>query len=157
MLDARTLIRPLLAAPFVVAGVNALRAGGRQPPAAKPAGGGIDPATLAKINGGVQVGAGALLAFGIVPRVASLVLSASAVSSMATDQRFWQEGEQSKREGQMVQFARSAGLLGGLLAATLDTGGRPSVFWSGRRAAERAARSVAETAGGVYHSLPLAS
>ena len=64
----------------------------------------------------------------------------------------------------MLQFAKNAGLLGGLLAAALDTGGRPSVFWSGRRAAGRAvqnvggaAQTVADTVTGAYHSLPVVS
>ena len=73
----------------------------------------------------------------------------------------------------MLQFAKNAALLGGLLAAALDTGGRPSVFWSGRRAAacaERrgaaqnvagsvggAAQTVADTVTGAYHSLPVVS
>ena len=86
MLNLRTLIRPLLAAPFIVGGVSALR---RSKPAAlsaaavtaptrKVGGTTIDPETLAKLNAGVQVGAGVVLALGFVPRLASLVLSALA-------------------------------------------------------------------------------
>ena len=40
------------------------------------------------------------------------------------------------------------------MAAALDTGGRPSVFWSGRRAAGRAAQTVADSVSGAYHTLP---
>ena len=57
----------------------------------------------------------------------------------------------------MIEFTKDAGMLGGLLAAALDTGGRPSVFWSGRRAAGRAAHNVADTVSGVYHTLPVVS
>jgi hypothetical protein len=57
----------------------------------------------------------------------------------------------------VTQIAKDAGLIGGLLAVSVDTGGRPSVFWTGRRAADRAARNVAETASGVYHALPVVS
>ena len=158
MLNLRTLIRPLLAAPFIVGGVNALR---RSKPAAlsaaptrKIGGSTIDPETFAKVNAGVQIGAGVVLALGFVPRLASLVLSASLVPTTITENRFWEEREPSTRRRQMIEFAKDAGMFGGLLAAALDTGGRPSVFWSGRRAAERAAHSVADTVTTAYHTLP---
>ena len=92
-----------------------------------------------------------------MPRLASLLLSASLVPTTIAGHRFWEEREPSARNRQMTQFAANAGLVGGLLAAALDTGGRPSVFWSGRRAAKRAAQNVAETASGVYHTLPVVS
>jgi hypothetical protein len=82
------------------------------------------------------------------------VLSASLVPPTLAGHRFWEEKEPSKRNTQLVQFAKNAGMLGGLLAAALDTGGRPSVFWSGRRAAGRAAHSVADTVTTAYHTLP---
>ena len=66
MLDLRTLIRPLLAAPFIVGGVNTLR---DPQPAAKSAadvvvpigksmGLGSNPESLVKLNAGVQIGGG---------------------------------------------------------------------------------------------------
>jgi uncharacterized membrane protein YphA (DoxX/SURF4 family) len=165
MLDLRTLIRPLLAAPFIVGGVNALRES--KPPSqsaadvAVPIGKAIglssDAETLIKINAAVQVGGGVVMALGFVPRVASLVLSASLVPTTIASHRFWEEREPSARNRQMTQFAKNAGMLGGLLAAAIDTGGRPSVFWSGRRAAGRAAQNVAESVSGAYHALPVVS
>ncbi len=87
MLDLRTLIRPLLAAPFIVGGVNTLR--DPQPaaqsaadvvvPIGKSMGLGSNPESLVKLNAGVQIGGGILLALGFVPRLASLLLSASLV------------------------------------------------------------------------------
>jgi putative oxidoreductase len=165
MFNLRTLVRPLLAAPFIVGGISNLRrskpaalsAAASAAPTRRAGGSGIDPETLAKVNGGVQVGAGAILALGFIPRLASLALSASLVSTTITEHRFWEEREPSTRKRQMIQFTKDAGLLGGLLASALDTGGRPSVFWSGRRAAERAAHNVADTVSGVYHTLPVVS
>jgi putative oxidoreductase len=176
MLDLRFLVRPMLAAPFIVGGLNVLRtpktsaraAADVAEPIANAVGLDASSEALVKANAGAQVGAGAALALGFFPRVAALVLGASVVPSTIAAHRFWDEREPAKRGEQMLQFAKSAGLLGGLLAAALDTGGRPSVFWSGRRAAGRAAQNVAGTVGGAaqtvadtvsgaYHSLPVVS
>jgi putative oxidoreductase len=161
MVDLRSLIRPLLAAPFIVGGLNTLRAprptadADAVAPIAEAVGLRQDPETLAKVNAGVQVGAGMLLAVGFVPRLAALALSASLVPETVAGLRFWEKKDAAARNEQLAEFARSAGLLGGLLAAALDTGGRPSVFWSGRRAAERAAHNVADTVSSAYHALPV--
>ena len=149
MLDLRTLTRPLLAAPFIVGGIGALRAPKPSAPAADE--------TLDKLNAGAQIVAGIALASGFFPRLASLVLSASIVPTTIAGHRFWEEDEPSQRNGQMVQFAKNAAVLSGLLATALDTGGRPSVFWSGRRAAGRAAQNVADTVTSAYQTLPLGS
>ena len=165
MFTVRTLIRPLLAAPFIVGGVNALR---QVQPITQPetevaasvgkaVGLSSNPETLVKVNAGMQLGAGVVMAFGFMPRLASLVLGASLVPTTVATHRFWEAREPAERNRLMLQFAKDAGLLGGLLAAALDTGGRPSVFWSGRRAAERAAHNVADTVSGVYHTLPVGS
>jgi putative oxidoreductase len=168
MFGPRSLSRALLAAPFIVGGVNALRAPSQMVPAAEEVGVPIaeqvglpeDPETLVKINAGVQVGAGALLALGVFPRAASLALAVTLVPTTLAGHRFWEQEGESKRE-QMFHFAKNAGMLGGLLAAALDTGGRPSVFWSGRRAAGHASEAIGDAASSVadvvtsaYHSLP---
>jgi putative oxidoreductase len=169
MLGTRTLIRPLLAAPFILGGIKSLRAPEVVAPAAADIATPIaeklglpsdDPEMLVKVNAAVQVGAGALLVFGFFPRAASLVLAASLVPTTLAGHRFW-EKQGDERTVQMTQFAKNAGLLGGLLAAALDTGGRPSVFWASRRAAQHAAGSVSDAAQTVatslehaYHSLP---
>lgn len=162
MLDMRTLIRPLLAAPFIVGGLQALKA--TKPMADKSADVSVpiaeavglpnDPETLVKLNACVQVGGGVVLAFGFVPRLASLVLGASLVPTTIAGHRFWAEDESSRRSAQLIQFAKNAGVVGGLLAAALDTGGRPSMFWSGRRAAGQVAQSVADTAAAAYRTIP---
>jgi uncharacterized membrane protein YphA (DoxX/SURF4 family) len=176
MLDLRFLVRPMLAAPFIIGGLNVLRtpqasaraAADVAEPIANAVGIDASSETLVKVNAGAQVGAGAALALGFFPRLAALVLGASMVPSTIAAHRFWDEREPAKRSEQMLQFSKNAALLGGLLAAALDTGGRPSVFWSGRRAASRAAESVsgtvggaaqtvADTVSGAYHSLPVVS
>ena len=162
MVDLRTLIRPLLATPFIVGGINALRA----PEAmaaksediavrvAEAVGLAADPVMLVKLNAGTQIGGGILLALGVAPRLASLVLSSSLVPTTIAGHRFWEHKEPGDRSAQLIQFAKNAGLLGGLLAAALDTGGRPSVFWTSRRAVGRAAHSIADSANTAYQVLP---
>ena len=162
MIDMRTLVRPLLAAPFIVGGISALRTprplAEKSADVAVPIAGAVglpkDPLTLVKVNAAVQVGAGLALLCGFVPRVTSLVLGASLVPTTIAGHQFWAERDPAKRNAQLMQFAKNAGVLGGLLAAALDTGGRPSVFWSGRRAAGHVAHSVADTAAAAYHTMP---
>lgn len=161
----RTLIRPLLAAPFIVGGINALRspeatadkAADVAIPVASAVGLPQNSETLVKLNAYVQVGGGVALALGFIPRLASLALATSLVPTTIAGHRFWAADDQTARNSQLIQFAKNAGMLGGLLTAALDTGGRPSVFWSGRRAAGQAAQSVADTVTGAYNALPGAS
>lgn len=108
-----------------------------------------DPETLVKLNAGVQVGAGALLALGLFPRAAAATLAASLLPTTLAGHRFWEETEPAQREGQRLQFLKNASILGGLLTAAVDTGGRPSVFWSSRRVAGRAAGSLSSAAQNV--------
>ena len=175
MFGPRSLVRPLLAAPFVLSGINTLRspaviaAAAADPnveevgrPIAEKVGLPTDSTTLVKVNAGIQLGAGALLALGFLPRPAAIALGASLVPTTLVAHRFWETKEPRERSTQIAQFAKNAGILGGLLMTALDTGGRPSVFWSSRRAAANAAnslsgvaQSVADSVGSAYHSLPV--
>jgi uncharacterized membrane protein YphA (DoxX/SURF4 family) len=168
MLGPRSLSRTLLAAPFIVGGLNALRAPAAVAPAAAQVGVPLaeqvgvtaQAETLVKVNAGVQIGAGALLVLGVVPRLASLALAGSLVPTTLAGHRFWEKSG-DERQQQLIHFVKNAGMLGGLLAAALDTGSRPSVFWRGRRAAVDAGSSLADVAQTVagtvthaYHALP---
>jgi uncharacterized membrane protein YphA (DoxX/SURF4 family) len=168
MFGPRSLSRALLAAPFVVGGINALRSPEKHTAVAEEVGVPIaeqlglpdDPKTLVRINAGVQIGAGALLALGVLPRPASVALAASLVPTTIAGHRFWEKTGPDRRT-QLIQFAKNAGLLGGLLAAALDTGGRPSLFWQARRAAGQAsttlgdaAQSVGDALASAYHAVP---
>lgn len=172
MFGPRSLSRALVAAPFIVGGIQALRSSQRLAPAAgdvadtlaEQVGLLADPETLVKVNAAVQIGGGVLLALGLAPRLTSIALAASLVPTTLEGHRFW-EAKGDDRHQQMMQFAKNAGMLGGLIALALDTGGRPSVFWQGGRAAGQAtevigdaAHSVADTVSGAvttaYHALP---
>ena len=113
----------MLAAPFIIGGVNALRAPAKMVPAAQEVGVPIaeqvglpeDPETLVKINAGVQIGAGALLALGIFPRVASLALAATLVPTTLAGHRFWEAEDDAERTQQTIQVLKNAAMFGGLL------------------------------------------
>jgi putative oxidoreductase len=161
MIGPRTLIRPLLASSFVVMGYQALRNPKPLQPAAADVGVPIaetvglpsDPVTLVKLNAAVQLGAGTLLALGRFPRAASLALAASLVPTTIAGHPFWEATDNDEKNTQIVHFLKNAGLLGGLLTSALDTGGRPSVFWSSRRWLRRTSHSIGSAAQSATHAV----
>lgn len=138
----RRIARPLLAAPFVTDGVRTLRAtpssgAGAESPSLSVGSVKLDPEQLARVTGAVQVGAGALLALGRFPRLASLALAASLVPATLTDQAWWKEEDPELRKDRRDRFLHSVGLFGGLLIAAADTHGKPSAAYRTRHAASR--------------------
>jgi uncharacterized membrane protein YphA (DoxX/SURF4 family) len=108
-----------------------------------------DPATLVRINGGVQVVAGLALATGRMPRISALVLAASLAPTTYAGHPFWEEKDKAARSAQRTQFFKNLSMMGGLLLASVDTEGRPGVAWRARRAARdvrREARQLAKQA-----------
>ncbi|GGC70069.1 hypothetical protein GCM10011410_23650 [Hoyosella rhizosphaerae] len=101
-----------------------------------------DPVTITRINAAVQIGAGALLASGRAPRLASGVLAGSLIPSTIVQHPFWAETDAAARAQQRAHFLKNVGLLGGLLIAAADTEGKPSLGWRARRAASRASDTV---------------
>ena len=76
-----------------------------------------DTETLVRINGGLQVVAGALLAIGKLRGIASVALIGSVIPTTLAGHRFWQETDKSKRTQQRIHFLKNLGLLGGLMLA----------------------------------------
>lgn len=152
----RRIARPMLAAVFVAGGVDALRNPAPRVKAAAPlvAKGEqvlpnditdkvpTDPDTLVKVNAGVQIGGGLLLATGKLPRLASLALAGSLVPTTLAGHAFWEESDAGAKAAQRTQFLKNVSLLGGLLIAAVDTQGKPSVAWRTRKGAERAQQAV---------------
>jgi uncharacterized membrane protein YphA (DoxX/SURF4 family) len=134
----RRLARPLLGLAFVSSGVDGLRDDGRRADRARSLGVG-DPARTTRAVAGVQVGAGALLVLGRFPRLASLALALTVVPESMTAHAFWAEQDKQDRQQQRSAFTRDLGLLGGLLVAVADTGGRESVPHRAKRKAKQAA------------------
>ncbi len=138
MSPLRTLARPLLASIFVVGGAAALKEPGGRVETVRAAG--LDqPERLVRVNAATQVVAGLALATGRLPRIAAAVLAGSLVPTTVVGHGFWSVPPE-RRQSEQIQFLKNVGLLGGLLLAVADTGGRESVPHAVSRAARRAAR-----------------
>jgi uncharacterized membrane protein YphA (DoxX/SURF4 family) len=95
-----------------------------------------------RINGAVQVVAGTLLALGRWPRLAAFTLAATLVPTTLAGHRFWETEDEQERRQQRIHFLKNASMLGGLLIASADTAGNPSLAWRSRHAAHTARREV---------------
>jgi len=129
----RAVARPMLASMFVAGGIAALRNASAMAPAAKPITDTIvplaqkagvplpeDPTTLVRINGGVHVLAGAMLATGRLPRLSALALAVTLVPTTAAGHPFWKVSETGEKTEQQIHFFKNLSMIGGLLMATLD-------------------------------------
>lgn len=162
----RRIARPLLSTVFIAGGIDSLR---NADPKAQAAGpflekavdtlpGSVtakmpsDPETLVKINAAVQIGAGTLLALGKAPRAASLVLAGTLLPTTLAGHDFWNVDDPQQRAMQRMQFYKNMTMLGGLLIAAVDTEGKPSLGWRGRRAARKAQESIAEALSNDEHA-----
>ena len=157
------LARPLLGGMFVVAGFDAFlhpeskiqKADAVASRLARMLGLPEDTKLLVRVNGGEQVGAGVLLAMGVLPRPMAAGLAASLVPTTLAGHPFWQESDPSTRSAQRLQFLKNASILGGLILAATDTDGRPSMSWRAHRALEHTASRVSDTASRAAHALPI--
>lgn len=150
----RRIARPLLGSIFIYGGYRTLRNSGSTAAAAAPlvdkATGVLpdspavpqDPQTWVRINAGVQLGGGLLLATGKLPRVASLTLAGSLVPTTYVEYPFWTETDPAARDEALTHFLQNVALLGGLIIAGFDTEGRPGVVWRTKRVAERVSDQV---------------
>ncbi|AQT82761.1 DoxX subfamily protein [Mycolicibacterium litorale] len=162
----RKVARPMLAAVFIGQGFDALRSPKPAAEAARPAleglqklpepvGSGVpsDPETFAKINAAVQIGGGLLLASGRLPRLASAVLAFTVIPANLGAHMFWAETDQQLKAQKRREFLTDMSLLGGLIIASADTAGKPSLGWRGRRAARKVSEAIASGVQGSSSSL----
>jgi uncharacterized membrane protein YphA (DoxX/SURF4 family) len=111
---------------------------------------------LVRVNSCVQLGAGTLFVLGVQQRLMALALIGSLVPTTIAGHAFWEIDDEAERRAQFLNFLKNGALIGGLVFAALDTGGRPSVFWSGRKAAEGIVASLAATAQDIDHGIKMA-
>ena len=155
MAFSRVIARPMLASMFLVGGFNAVRNASKLAPRAAGVTDRLvpllqkavpqlpsDPATLVRLNGGIQVAAGLALATGRAPRTSAAVLAATLVPTTAAGHRFWEEQDPAARTQQQLHFFKNVSMLGGLLIASGDTEGKPGVAWRTRRVAKDARREA---------------
>lgn len=148
----RRVARPLLAAAFIASGVDALLHPKPRVDAAKPlldkardaapSVPAVDPVLFVQAEAAVKVGAGMMLALGRAPRLAASVLAVDLIPTTVVEHPFWSGDYPDDRKAQQAQFLKNAGLLGGLLLAIADTGGKPSLAWRAKLAKKDAKKSV---------------
>ena len=149
MTIVRRIARPLLAAPLIATGVDAVRHPGPHAEAARPlvdrASGPLrlpnDPELVVRASGAVTAAGGVLLATGRLPRLSALAIVLAAPTTQATTP-FWREKDPEARRTQRTLFLKNLGLVGGALLAAVDTEGRPGLAYRGRAASHAAAESV---------------
>src|SRR5687768_7477287 len=98
MTITRKLARPMMAAMFIEGGLDAFRnpetkkekADTVAPEVARKVGLPDDTVQLVRINGGVMVGAGVMLAMGWFPRLAATALAGTLVPTTLAGHRFWE-------------------------------------------------------------------
>jgi putative oxidoreductase len=150
----RRLARPLLAAIFIKGGVDTLlnpepRVQKATPLLEKAAPSLPDqvpsePHQLVKIDAGVKIGAGVLLAVNKFPRLSSLALAGTLVPTTVAGHPFWEKSDPAEKAADQQQFLKNLSILGGLILAAVDTEGKPSLGWRGRRAARKIAEKTSD-------------
>ena len=141
MSPTRTLARPMMAAMFITGGADSLRNPGLRPDLVAKAG--LDNADqLVKINGATMLAAGLTLATGRLPRLSALALAGTLVPTTLVGHPFWSETDKAAKKQQQIQFFKNLSMLGGLLLAAADTGGRESLPHAAGRVTRRAKKKA---------------
>ncbi len=151
----------MLASMFISGGINSLRHSDQLAERAAPVTEKLEPVAnmatqslpfnlnsqqLVQLNGAVHVVGGLLLATGRVPRLSALALAATLVPTTLAGHRFWEEHDSQQRANQQVHFFKNVSMIGGLLLASVDTEGKPSLAWLAKQSAGRAKRQAAKQA-----------
>lgn len=133
----RFLARPMLASSFVIAGLDKLKnaddTAAQLSPILRRASESLpfpaDEKMLARMIGGAQLGAGALLGLGKFARFSAAVLTLTSALNTFVE---WRSADISTKEGRQArraQLLKNISLTGGVLLAAADTAGRPSLAW----------------------------
>jgi uncharacterized membrane protein YphA (DoxX/SURF4 family) len=125
----RTIARPMLAGLFIVAGLDVLANPGPRAKIAKPVVDSVasvvpfaptDPVDAVRLNAAVHLGAGVLLATGVMSRLAAAALAVSLVPTTIAGHPFWEIEDPVNRSRQQTQFLKNMAILGGLLVVAFD-------------------------------------
>ena len=154
MSPIRFLARPMLAAGYISNGVDRLR----HPEAAAASIGPllnlarkqvnvpVDAPTLARATGAAQVAAGSLLAIGRFPRLSATILVGTYLldtvgERIASEKTTSKEDKRARSERTLIRTS----MLGGALLASVDTAGKPGLWWRTQHAAEDLWSTVEDT------------
>lgn len=154
MSPIRFIARPMLASGYILNGVDRLR----RPDAAaasitplltqarKQIDIPLDAATLARATGVAQIAAGSMLAIGRFPRLSATILVGTYLLDTVGERLSAEKAtskEEKKSRTERTLFRTS--MLGGALLASVDTAGRPGLWWRTQHAAEDLWDSVEDT------------
>lgn len=152
----RKLARPMLASVYIADGVNTVTNSSEHAKGAEKVISTVkavlppqyssfipsDPETVAKINGGVKIGAGSTFALGKAPRTSAALLAASSVCDLLGRNAFWSADNADEKARQRNGALTNVALLGGVLIAAADTQGKPGLAWRAQDAAKRANKNI---------------
>jgi putative oxidoreductase len=125
----RTLARPMLAGVFIAGGMDVLANPEPRAKLAKPVVDAVasvvpfaptDPKVAVALNAALHIGAGGMLAAGILPRLAALALATSLVPTTLAAHRFWEFEDPAQQSRHRTEFLKNSAILGGLLVVALD-------------------------------------
>lgn len=146
----RRIARPMLAAKFILDGVDHARHPSTRSETVAPVVNQLashsavpnDPDLVVRVNGAAMAAAGTLLALGRLPRLSAAVLALTVLPATVADNDFWAESDPELKRRKRRQFLNNVGLFGGVLLATVDTAGQPGLAWRGNRAVKDVKRSA---------------
>jgi uncharacterized membrane protein YphA (DoxX/SURF4 family) len=174
----RAVPRAMLASYFVASGIKAIRDPESLVPAAEPLADRAvplvkqyspeqvasivpeDTVSLVRMFGIAQVVGGTALATGKGRRLGALLLAGTLVPGTVANHPFWTVQDPEERAQDRKHFLKNVSLLGGVLIASVDTEGKPSLAWRAqkggqslaketRKASKKLARSTGKVAGGA--------
>jgi uncharacterized membrane protein YphA (DoxX/SURF4 family) len=79
-----------------------------------------NPELMVKVNGGMMVIGGIMLALGIKPRLASLILIGCLIPTTYAGHQFWNQETKQASDQQLTQFLKNVAMLGGLVSVLAE-------------------------------------
>src|SRR4051794_32915546 len=142
-----------MASMFVTGGGDGLRKPGPRVELARQAG-------LEKPEQPVRANAAGMLLGGPapatrrLPRLSALALAGTLVPTTYVGHAFWTEKDEASKQQQRIHFVKNISMLGGLLLAVADTGGRESIPHAAGRVTRRARNKAAKATAKAAKALP---
>ncbi|GAA5229500.1 DoxX family protein [Arthrobacter cryoconiti] len=133
----RVIARPMLAASFILSGIDRLRHAEQTAEQLSGVLSRVSDAlpvaasekTLARVVAGTQIGAGVLLASGKFSRGAAMLLTLTTGLSTFVEYRSADSLTKEAKSHRRSQLIKNISLLGGALLASVDTAGKPGLGW----------------------------
>jgi putative oxidoreductase len=118
----KALGRALLSGMFIHGGYHAAKEPGGRVAMAEKAG--VPSAELmVKVDGSLMVLGGILLALGIRPRLAALILAGCLIPTTYAGHQFWNQETKQASDQQLTQFMKNLAMLGGLIVVLAEERG----------------------------------